>query len=128
MSPTKSPVNVLAEKDRNVTVQGQQQQQQQAQDGLPNKPEMKSLEHHRQVLQSKIQEGYAPSPLPATTTTTNTTTTTSCKSLFANPDLLPRHSQTQVYISPSDNIMSPCTAKLNALRGKQVCRYVTNLP
>lgn len=123
MSPTKSPVNVLAEKDRNVTVQGQQQQQQQAQDGLPNKPEMKSLEHHRQVLQSKIQEGYAPSPLPATTTTT-----TSCKSLFANPDLLPRHSQTQVYISPSDNIMSPCTAKLNALRGKQVCRYVTKLP
>ncbi|EMR72133.1 putative spo12-like protein [Eutypa lata UCREL1] len=87
MSPAKSPVNVLAEKDRNVTVQGQQQQQQQAQDGLPNKPEMKSLEHHRQVLQSKIQEG-----------------------------------QTQVYISPSDNIMSPCTAKLNALRGKQVCR------
>ncbi|KAI8239635.1 hypothetical protein K4K55_001689 [Colletotrichum sp. SAR 10_96] len=24
------------------------------------------------------------------------------------------------YISPSDNIMSPCTAKLNALRNKQV--------
>lgn len=28
------------------------------------------------------------------------------------------------YISPSDNIMSPCTAKLNALRNKQVGKYV----
>ncbi|KAF9881163.1 hypothetical protein CkaCkLH20_01313 [Colletotrichum karsti] len=26
----------------------------------------------------------------------------------------------KTYISPSDNIMSPCTAKLNALRNKQV--------
>lgn len=28
------------------------------------------------------------------------------------------------YISPSDNIMSPCTAKLNAFRNKQVGKYV----
>jgi hypothetical protein len=28
------------------------------------------------------------------------------------------------YISPSDNIMSPCTAKLNAFRNKQVSKYV----
>lgn len=26
----------------------------------------------------------------------------------------------KTYVSPSDNIMSPCTAKLNALRNKQV--------
>ena len=30
-----------------------------------------------------------------------------------------KHSNKQ-YISPSDNIMSPCTAKLNAFRSKQV--------
>ncbi|KAJ9130264.1 hypothetical protein NKR19_g9969 [Coniochaeta hoffmannii] len=28
--------------------------------------------------------------------------------------------QGQTYISPSDNIMSPCTAKLSAFRNKQV--------
>lgn len=28
------------------------------------------------------------------------------------------------YVSPSDEIMSPCTAKLNALRNKQVGKYV----
>jgi hypothetical protein len=33
---------------------------------------------------------------------------------------LRRLRQNKQYISPSDNIMSPCTAKLNALRNKQV--------
>ncbi|TDZ22565.1 hypothetical protein Cob_v004495 [Colletotrichum orbiculare MAFF 240422] len=28
--------------------------------------------------------------------------------------------KSKTYISPSDNLMSPCTAKLNALRNKQV--------
>lgn len=28
------------------------------------------------------------------------------------------------YVSPSDEIMSPCTAKLNAFRNKQVGKYV----
>ncbi|EEY14073.1 hypothetical protein HYQ45_012384 [Verticillium longisporum] len=28
--------------------------------------------------------------------------------------------KSQQYISPSDNIMSPCSAKLNALRNKQI--------
>lgn len=31
------------------------------------------------------------------------------------------------YVSPSDEIMSPCTAKLNALRNKQVGKYVLSL-
>ncbi|KAH8898501.1 hypothetical protein GQ53DRAFT_742516 [Thozetella sp. PMI_491] len=50
------------------------------------KPNVKSMEYHRQVLQSKIAEQGA----------------------------------NKQYISPSDNIMSPCTAKLNAFRSKQV--------
>lgn len=36
--------------------------------------------------------------------------------------LLPRSGNN--YVSPSDEIMSPCTAKLNALRNKQVGKYV----
>ncbi|RQM06463.1 hypothetical protein DH86_00002314 [Scytalidium sp. 3C] len=48
--------------------------------------DVKSMEYHRQVLQSKIEEAKV------------------------NP----------TYVSPSDNIMSPCTAKLSAYRNKQV--------
>lgn len=33
-------------------------------------------------------------------------------------------SRNKTYISPSDNIMSPCTAKLSAFRSKQVGKYV----
>lgn len=31
------------------------------------------------------------------------------------------------YVSPSDNIMSPCTAKLSAYRNKHVMKYVPYL-
>lgn len=48
---------------------------------------IKSLEYHRQVLQSKMEE-----------------------------------EKQQQYISPSDNIMSPCTAKLNAFKGRAAGR------
>lgn len=39
----------------------------------------------------------------------------------ANKSLAPSAKQ---YVSPSDNIMSPCTAKINALRNKHVSKYV----
>ena len=32
--------------------------------------------------------------------------------------------RTKQYVSPSDNIMSPCTAKINALRNKHASKYV----
>ncbi|KAF3811257.1 hypothetical protein GCG54_00001573 [Colletotrichum gloeosporioides] len=54
--------------------------------------EVKSMEYHRQVLQDKMAQ--------------------------ENADHCDNSSKD--YISPSDNIMSPCTAKLNALRNKQV--------
>ncbi len=48
-----SPSKVLAEKDRNAPVQAQQQSSQ----GKPlGKSEVKSMEYHRQVLQSKMEE------------------------------------------------------------------------
>ncbi|KFY81695.1 hypothetical protein V500_11167 [Pseudogymnoascus sp. VKM F-4518 (FW-2643)] len=52
------------------------------------KPDIKSMEYHRQVLQSRLEEDKGK---PA-------------------------------YVSPSDNIMSPCTAKLSAYRNKHVMK------
>ncbi|KAL7915116.1 hypothetical protein GGI35DRAFT_436100 [Trichoderma velutinum] len=56
-------------------------------DGQPLGKDVKSMEYHRQVFQSRI----AQEPV-------------------------------KQYISPSDTIMSPCTAKLSALRSKQVTK------
>ncbi|KAI4601921.1 hypothetical protein KJ359_010787 [Pestalotiopsis sp. 9143b] len=50
------------------------------------KPEIKSMDYHRQVLQNKMEQ----------------------------------EKDGQKYVSPSDNIMSPATAKLNAFKNKQV--------
>ncbi|KAH8908964.1 hypothetical protein BR93DRAFT_926086 [Coniochaeta sp. PMI_546] len=71
--------NVLAAKDVNTTMASASAQDQ------SGKPDIKSMEYHRQVLQNKMDQA-----------------------------------QGQTYISPSDNIMSPCTAKLSAFRNKQV--------
>ncbi|KAF4976055.1 hypothetical protein FZEAL_7233 [Fusarium zealandicum] len=65
---------VLASKDVNAPMSDQQM----------NAKDVKSMEYHRQVLQSKIAE----------------------------------EDTNNKYISPSDNIMSPCTAKISALRNK----------
>ncbi|KAJ4306587.1 hypothetical protein N0V88_001391 [Collariella sp. IMI 366227] len=76
--------NVLAARDVNTSMAPQQQPAAQQTDA-PAKPDVMSMEYHRQVFQSKIEEG-----------------------------------ENKAYISPSDNIMSPCTAKLSAFRNKQV--------
>ncbi|OAA67289.1 spo12-like protein [Niveomyces insectorum RCEF 264] len=70
--------SVLADKDVNTALPDSSA-------AASTKVDIKSMEYHRQVLQSKMgAEG-------------------------------PKQ-----YVSPSDNIMSPCTAKLKALRTKQV--------
>ncbi|KAK8100942.1 uncharacterized protein PG998_007653 [Apiospora kogelbergensis] len=74
-----SSANVLSPKDTNNHIRAVP-----AMDGA--KPDVKSMEYHRQVLHNKMEE----------------------------------EKNKKTYISPSDNIMSPCTAKLNALRNKQV--------
>ncbi|KAI0012761.1 hypothetical protein F4779DRAFT_531466 [Xylariaceae sp. FL0662B] len=69
-------------------------------------PKVKSMDYHRQVLQSKMEEekyGDAAALLPQKHPT----------DLSASPGR-----NKQQYTSPSDNIMSPCTAKLNALKGR----------
>ncbi|KAK4159028.1 hypothetical protein QBC43DRAFT_138083 [Cladorrhinum sp. PSN259] len=67
--------NVLAAKDVNMSMTSD----------TNIKPDTMSMEYHRQVLQSKMEQEAE-----------------------------------KTYISPSDNIMSPCTAKLSAFRSKQV--------
>ncbi|KAK4033986.1 hypothetical protein C8A01DRAFT_39546 [Parachaetomium inaequale] len=74
-----SSSNVLAARDVNMSMQPN------AETDANTKPDVMSMEHHRQVFQSKMEEG-----------------------------------ENKTFISPSDNIMSPCTAKLSAFRSKQV--------
>ncbi|KAK3195936.1 hypothetical protein K4F52_000803 [Lecanicillium sp. MT-2017a] len=69
--------SVLGDKDINASMEQQTQQQ--------STKDVKSMDYHRQMLQSKIAEEPA-----------------------------------KQYVSPSDNIMSPCSAKISALRNKQV--------
>ena len=150
---------VLSAKDANSSIKNL------AGTGAP-KADIKSMEYHRQVLKSKMEEekydhtatntitknndtaaitvsppavgasSSSSSSYLGTTTTVNpmqasstpTTTTTSPKKIIhihrtlaglaANPNASGARSSTQQYISPSDNIMSPCTAKLNALKGR----------
>ncbi|KAM3469296.1 hypothetical protein MY5147_007166 [Beauveria neobassiana] len=181
--------HVLSNKDVNASMEQQQQQTAQSKD-------VKSMDYHRQVFQSKMaQEPYvtrkpasAPSSrltTPAATVaasrpvvlfrpaavlakntatssdasscsasfsssscsaTTTTSSSTTSSSLSPVPSLisdssscapsptpsitaLPRLptnknlvASTQQYVSPSDNIMSPCSAKINALRNKHVSK------
>lgn len=93
--------NVLADRDVNTSGLGANGAMQ-----TDVKQDIKSMEYHRKVLQSKLEdEKYA----------------VLRNYLLCTPWLtILRASQT--YISPSDNIMSPCTAKLSAYRGKQVAK------
>ncbi|KAI1354986.1 hypothetical protein F5Y01DRAFT_271865 [Xylaria sp. FL0043] len=142
--------NVLSEKDANNSLKNL------AGTGA-TKTDIKSMEYHRQVLKSKMEEekyGHtATANTTATSTATATTTTTitistaaagassglgtttavnpsmassstqmiihrTLAGLSADPNASGNRSSVQQYISPSDNIMSPCTAKLNALKSR----------
>ncbi|KAI0847660.1 hypothetical protein F5Y00DRAFT_240764 [Daldinia vernicosa] len=72
----------LATKDINASVQTQDAA---AMDNGKPTSGAQTLEYHRQVLHSKMEEEKQPE-----------------------------------YVSPSDNIMSPCTAKLSAFKGRAV--------
>ncbi|KAK4204331.1 hypothetical protein QBC40DRAFT_261809 [Triangularia verruculosa] len=80
--------NVLAAKDVNMSLPTQDNNNNSSSSTETCvKPDTMSMEYHRQVFQSKMQEE-------------------------------------KTYISPSDNLMSPCTAKLSAFRNKQVGKNV----
>lgn len=77
--------NVLGAKDTNVPMANTAAATTTGKDASV-KGDVKTMEYHRQVLQSKMES----------------------------------QNSGNNYVSPSDEIMSPCTAKLNAFRNKQV--------
>ncbi|EXV00199.1 Spo12 family protein [Metarhizium robertsii] len=93
---------VLGDKDVNAVMD----QQNAAKD-------VKSMEYHRQVFQSKMAaETYVLLSSPAAAR----------QRLGPCDRLADAASRTKQYVSPSDNIMSPCTAKINALRNKHASK------
>ncbi|KAI1765620.1 hypothetical protein GGR53DRAFT_260442 [Hypoxylon sp. FL1150] len=125
--------SALADKDVNTLVQNQNA----TAANKDGKTALKSLEYHRQVLQSKLEEEKYGPKAPATTVTTKSTVTTSAFTSNATSNSASAATRDQnrpqsrllaniggvgdrqqQYVSPSDNIMSPCTAKLNALKGR----------
>jgi hypothetical protein len=142
-------VNVLSEKDANNSLKNQVGAGMDKAN-VKSKADVKSMEYHRQVLKSRLEEEKYGHTI--TTTTKPNTTTVGASSgsgpgsttgtagaaatavfpaqkakminkTLAGPDANPAasgaSSTNQQYISPSDNIMSPCTAKLTALKGRQ---------
>ena len=99
---------VLADKDANAAMADQQ---------VFGK-DVKSMEYHRQVLQSKIAQDdtYVPVRHDANQGTR-----------LRERQPLTLYARSNKYISPSDNIMSPCTAKINALRNKHASKFVIPL-
>lgn len=79
----------------------------------------KDMEYHRQVLKSKMEaQEYAFNLHHPQGRRTDA-------QFFSNSDARFHLSRSgNNYISPSDEIMSPCTAKLSAMRNKQVGKYV----
>jgi hypothetical protein len=107
------PSTILSERDTNVKQPGA---------ASDNKP--KSMEYHRQVLESRLKEGklvassrssVAAQPVPFETLA------------FPVPaKYLTKQTQfrnQQAYISPSDTIQSPATQKLAAFKNKHIKRY-----
>lgn len=80
----------------------------------------KDMEYHRQVLKSKMEaQEYA--------FTLRSQGKRHVRD-FSDSDVAFHLSRSgNNYISPSDEIMSPCTAKLSAMRNKQVGKYVIQI-
>ena len=126
--------SVLGDKDINASMEQQTQQQQQQQ----QTKDVKTMDYHRQILQGKIsQEPYVrdkalqPAAVNSSSSSSSSSSSTSDDTNSSSTMDKPRWptnmsfaSRAKQYVSPSDNIMSPCSAKINALRNKQVTKYV----
>lgn len=93
-------------------------------DDLKSAPaNLNSLEYHRQVLQGKI-DGDKYVPLSCVRMLDNW--------LFRRPggkgNRANENRNQGSYVSPSDDIMSPCSKKLSDLKGKRFKKYVSLYP
>lgn len=94
-----------------------------------DKSDVKSMEYHRQVFQNKMaQEKYERQDITHRRSIHRGAAEDENKKPIHLPETtgLTREplDRTKQYVSPSDNIMSPCTAKLNAFRNKKIGKYV----
>jgi len=78
--------------------------------------DLSSMEYHRQMLQDKLDNGEKWVPIPALAVIITTD--------WAEPDANNRLRQPTSYVSPSDDIMSPCSKKLSDIKGKRFKKYV----
>jgi len=140
--------NVLSERDPNIP-----QSPEKTKSGLKSNGQQqdapKSLEFHRQALEARLKESKSVNNFsPSTsvnnarpTSQPNAALTSSSAASFGNiidhlfiphevhkisrAHIVPSLSRDQqTYVSPSDNIMSPATAKLAAFKKRHVKRYV----
>ncbi len=101
--------NILADKDINAPTNIEIHNK----DG--GKGDVKSMEYHRQILQSKLDEGqYVVFSFLFFLLAIEASVVSSANMIFV------RRRGKQTYVSPSDTLMSPCTAKITALRTKQI--------
>ncbi|TLD23582.1 hypothetical protein E2P81_ATG08926 [Venturia nashicola] len=123
-----SSTNVLSERCSNIPVSPEKK------DAKDSKEAPKSLEYHRQMLESRLKgEKLVPDISLQSSSSTNATTTTTTNSSGAGAGVakvvpgithayrfLPLSSAEKAYVSPSDTIQSPATQKLAAFRTKHL--------
>jgi hypothetical protein len=109
------PSTILSERDANIPIEQQQ-------DGT-GKP--KSMEYHRQVLESRMKEGKSVAALNPPFTEKDADESSDKATTVAGHSLTNQlaFSNQQTYISPSDTIMSPATQKLAAFKNKHIKGY-----
>lgn len=111
--------NVLSERSSNIPVSPEKK------DMKDSKEAPKSLDYHRQILESRLKEerlvlGISLQSSSPTTTTTTTSPTKLVPGIAHAHHLIPLSSASQTYVSPSDTIQSPATQKLAAFRTKHI--------
>lgn len=109
-----SSPSVLSDRDPNIA-QSPDKKHNMKDNGKTQDPPM-SLEYHRQVLESRLKENKS------VTHSSNQPADTSFQSAAEAHMYSLRSSNQQTYVSPSDNLMSPATAKLAAFKNKHVKR------
>jgi hypothetical protein len=113
------PSTILSERDANVPMEQQSQL---------NGTKPRSMEYHRQVLESRMKEGKS---VAALTPTEEAPESSSDKATtVAGHSLTKQHAfrNQQAYVSPSDTIMSPATQKLAAFKNKHIKAYEAGSP
>jgi hypothetical protein len=110
------PSTILSERDANIPIEQQQQEG-------AGKP--KSMEYHRQVLESRMKDGKLVAALTPPSSEEDADKSSDKATTVAGHSLTNQLAfrNQQAYISPSDTIMSPATQKLAAFRNKHIKAY-----